>query len=170
MVAGTPYYVGSVWYGFDLRQTVHSTSAAATIWRDVMRDVHRPLKYKDFTYSENVVKMASGYYKKGSNPDNLELLVGQSSSEETPTESQETPTPEEGQSDVQSGTTSSEVVSSDDGSTSENSSVNSEVDSSLSSSTGDDSSNSSGSNSSKDESSTSPPDSSKKEEANTHEY
>ncbi len=170
MVAGTPYYVGSVWYGFDLRQTVHSTSAAATIWRDVMRDVHRPLKYKDFTYSENVVKMASGYYKKGSNPDNLELLVGQSSSEETPTESQLAPTPEGEQSGVQSGTTSSEVVSSDDGSTSENSSVNSEVDSSLSSSAGDGSSNSSGSNSSKDESSTSPPDSSKKEEANTHEY
>ena len=81
MVAGTPYYVGSVWYGFDLRQTVNSTSAAATIWRDVMRDVHRPLKYKDFTYSENVVKKGSGYYKKGLNPDNLTLYQGQTSSE-----------------------------------------------------------------------------------------
>ena len=83
MVAGTPYYVGSVWYGFDLRQTVHSTSAAATIWRDVMRDVHRPLKNKDFTYSENVVMRGSGYYKKGTNPDNLTLYQGETSSVES---------------------------------------------------------------------------------------
>ncbi len=169
MVAGTPYYVGSVWYGFDLRQTVNSTSAAATIWRDVMRDVHRILKYKNFTYSENVVMMGSGYYKKGSNPDNLELLVGQSSSEETPTESQETPTPEEGQSDVQSGATSSEVVSSTEGSASDNSSVNSETDANTSSGTGDDSSNDLGGDSSNNEPPTPPPDSSKKEESTAHE-
>ena len=169
MVAGTPYYVGSVWYGFDLRQTVNSTSAAATIWRDVMRDVHRILKYKNFTYSENVVMRGSGYYKKGSNPDNLELLVGQLSSEEAPTESQAPPAPEGGQSDVQSGATSSEVVSSTEGSTSENSSVNSETESNTSSDTGDDSSNDLGSDSSNNEPPTPPPDSSKKEEATAHE-
>lgn len=169
MVAGTPYYVGSVWYGFDLRQTVNSTSAAATIWRDVMRDVHRILKYKNFTYSENVVMMGSGYYKKGSNPDNLELLVGQSSSEEAPTESQAPPAPEGGQSSVQSGATSSEVVTSTDGSTSENSSVNSETESNTSSDTGDDSSNDLSSDSSNNEPPTPPPDSSKKEESTAHE-
>ena len=169
MVAGTPYYVGSVWYGFDLRQTVNSTSAAATIWRDVMRDVHRILKYKNFTYSENVVMRGSGYYKKGSNPDNLELLVGQLSSEEAPTESQAPPTPEGGQSGVQSGATSSEVVTSTDGSTSENSSVNSETESNTSSDTGDDSSNDLSSVSSNNEPPTPPPDSSKKEEATAHE-
>lgn len=169
MVAGTPYYVGSVWYGFDLRQTVNSTSAAATIWRDVMRDVHRILKYKNFTYSENVVMRGSGYYKKGSNPDNLELLVGQLSSEEAPTESQAPPTPEGGQSGVQSGATSSEVVTSTDGSTSENSSVNSETESNTSSDTGDDSSNDLSSVSSNNEPPTPPPDSSKKEESTAHE-
>ena len=169
MVAGTPYYVGSVWYGFDLRQTVNSTSAAATIWRDVMRDVHRILKYKNFTYSENVVMRGSGYYKKGSNPDNLDLLVGQLSSEEAPTESQAPPTPEGGQSGVQSGATSSEVVTSTDGSTSENSSVNSETESNTSSDTGDDSSNDLSSVSSNNEPPTPPPDSSKKEEATAHE-
>ena len=169
MVAGTPYYVGSVWYGFDLRQTVNSTSAAATIWRDVMRDVHRILKYKNFTYSENVVMRGSGYYKKGSNPDNLELLVGQLSSEEAPTESQAPPTPEGGQSGVQSGATSSEVVSSTEGSASENSSVNSETESNTSSDTGDDSSNDLGSDSSNNEPPTPPPDSSKKEESTAHE-
>lgn len=103
MVAGTPYYVGSVWYGFDLRQTIHSTSAAATIWRDVMRDVHRPLKYKDFTYSENVVMRGSGYYKKGSNPDNLTLYQGETSSVEStvseilPAESQTPPSSSQGE-------------------------------------------------------------------------
>ena len=39
MVAGSPYYVGSVWYGFDKQQEIHSTSAAATVWREVMRQV-----------------------------------------------------------------------------------------------------------------------------------
>ena len=169
MVAGTPYYVGSVWYGFDLRQTVNSTSAAATIWRDVMRDVHKILKYKNFTYSENVVMMGSGYYKKGSRPDNLELLVGQSSQEETPTESQLAPTPDAGQSDVQGGATSSGVVSSTTGSTSENSSVNSETEGNTSSGTGEESTESPDGDSSKDEPPTSPPDSSKNEEATTHE-
>lgn len=106
MVAGTPYYVGSVWYGFDLRQTIHSTSAAATIWRDIMRDVHRPLKYKDFTYSENVVMRGSGYYKKGSNPDNLTFYQGETSSEETteseipPTENQTHPENSQGEGTV----------------------------------------------------------------------
>ncbi len=80
MVAGSPYYVGSVWYGFDLRQTVHSTSAAATIWRDVMRDVHKGLESKSFEDSEDVVKKGSGYYKKGTTPDNLTVIGGEESS------------------------------------------------------------------------------------------
>lgn len=80
MVAGSPYYVGSVWYGFDLRQTVHSTSAAATIWRDVMRDVHKGLENKKFEDSEDVYKKGSGYYKKGTTPDNTTQYCGEESS------------------------------------------------------------------------------------------
>jgi membrane peptidoglycan carboxypeptidase len=169
MVAGTPYYVGSVWYGFDLRQTVNSTSAAATIWRNVMRDVHQILKYKNFTYSENVVMMGSGYYKKGSRPDNLELLVGQSSSEEATTESQVAPVPEGGEPAVPGDTTSSEVVTSTDENTSENSSVNSETEGDTSSGTDDASSDNSDGDSQEDESSTSSTDSPKKEESTAHE-
>ncbi len=82
MVAGSPYYVASVWYGFDRWQKVNSTSAAATIWRDVMRDVHRKLEKKNFEDSEDVVKKNSGYYKKGTNPDNYELIGGESSTAE----------------------------------------------------------------------------------------
>ena len=83
MVAGSPYYVGSVWYGFDKPEQISNQGAAATVWRAVMKPVHTGLKYKDFTYSENVYsakyctasgKLAGeectstkvGYYKKGS--------------------------------------------------------------------------------------------------------
>ena len=83
MVAGSPYYVGSVWYGFDKPEQISNQGAAATVWRAVMKPVHTGLKYKDFNYSENVYsakyctasgKIATGecgstmigYYKKGS--------------------------------------------------------------------------------------------------------
>ena len=71
MVAGTPYYVGSVWYGFDRQQEIYSTSAAATVWRTVMKEVHKDLEKKTFTDSEDVYKKGSGYYKNGTKPDNV---------------------------------------------------------------------------------------------------
>lgn len=76
MVAGTPYYVGSVWYGFDKQQPIPSSSSAAVIWRDVMKAVHKDLESKEFTYSENVYKKGVGYYKNGTSPDNLETVTG----------------------------------------------------------------------------------------------
>ena len=77
MVAGTPYYVGSVWYGFDKQQTIPSTSSAAVIWRDIMKAVHKDLEPKDFTYSENVYKKGVGYYKNGTSPDNHGTITGE---------------------------------------------------------------------------------------------
>ena len=71
MVAGTPYYVGSVWYGFDRQQEIHSTSAAATVWRTIMKEVHKDLEKKTFTDSEDVYKKGLGYYKNGTTPDNV---------------------------------------------------------------------------------------------------
>ena len=65
MVAGSPYYVGSVWYGFDLSHNISNGAAAAKIWRDVMTEVHKGLEKKEFTDSDGVVKKGSGYYKKG---------------------------------------------------------------------------------------------------------
>ena len=70
MVAGTPYYVGSVWYGFDLQKEVSNGSAAAKIWKDVMKDVHKDLEKKEFEDSEDVVKKGIGYYKKNGRMDN----------------------------------------------------------------------------------------------------
>lgn len=56
MVAGTPYYVGSVWYGFDQPEQVYNAGAAASVWRTVMTDVHKNLEKKEFVDDETVVK------------------------------------------------------------------------------------------------------------------
>lgn len=65
MVAGTPYYVGSVWYGFDIQSEVSGGASAAKIWKAVMTEVHKDLEKKEFTDSGDVIKKGSGYYKKG---------------------------------------------------------------------------------------------------------
>lgn len=103
MVAGTPYYVGSVWYGFDKQQPIPSSSSAAVIWRDVMKAVHKDLETKEFTYSENVYKKGVGYYKNGTSPDNLNTFTGKK--EESSTVSSETSAP--AQSSVESSAQSS---------------------------------------------------------------
>ncbi len=124
MVAGSPYYVGSVWYGFDRQQTINSTSAAAVIWRDVMKKVHKNLEAKKFADSEDVYQIGSGYYKKGTTPDNTVMYEGEESSSEASavesTVSQETATSSIASSMI-------EVVSE---SSSEESEVSSEVESS----------------------------------------
>lgn len=83
MVAGTPYYVGSVWYGFDIQQEIHSTSAAATVWREIMRKVHSGLKRKTFTDSEDVYQRDGFYFKKGIAPDIFVMSKESSTAEET---------------------------------------------------------------------------------------
>lgn len=83
MVAGTPYYVGSVWCGFDMQQEIRSTSIAATLWRDIMKEVHTGLPKKDFVDSEDVYKKGSGYYKDGTTPDNYSTIGNVSSTEST---------------------------------------------------------------------------------------
>ena len=53
----TPYYVGSVWVGYD-QQKVVSTSGnpAARIWKAVMLKVHEGLANKDFTRPDGIVE------------------------------------------------------------------------------------------------------------------
>ncbi|MEE1330847.1 MAG: transglycosylase domain-containing protein, partial [Acutalibacteraceae bacterium] len=62
MVAGTPYYVGSVWYGFDIQSEVGAGGNAAKIWKAVMSEVHKDLEKKEFADSDDVVKSGGGYY------------------------------------------------------------------------------------------------------------
>ena len=87
MVAGTPYYVGSVWYGFDKQQTINSTSAAAVIWKDIMRELHSGLEPKQFEDSDGVYRSGSGYYKDNTRPDNYGTITGGDSSSESSTTS-----------------------------------------------------------------------------------
>jgi len=56
MVAGTPYYIGSVWYGFDQPENIHYQGAAAKVWRDIMSSIHKDLEKKDFEFTEEVIK------------------------------------------------------------------------------------------------------------------
>lgn len=56
MVAGTPYYVGSVWYGFDQPENVNNAGAAAKVWRDVMTQIHEGLEEKEFTFSDEIIE------------------------------------------------------------------------------------------------------------------
>ena len=112
MVAGTPYYVGSVWYGFDKQQTIPSTSAAAVIWRDVMKEVHLDLEPKEFEDSENVYKKGSGYYKEGTYPDNIVLYSGTDSSDESSTTSSEKTSSKKNESSQKQESQSSETSTS----------------------------------------------------------
>ncbi len=57
MVAGTPYYVASVWYGFDKPQQIYNQSAAATVWRTIMTEVHKGLEKKEFTQPKDLVEV-----------------------------------------------------------------------------------------------------------------
>ena len=106
MVAGTPYYVGSVWYGFDIQSEVSNGGSAAKIWKAVMSEVHKSLEKKEFEDSDDVVKSGGGYYKKGRKIENPIYSAPSSSSE--PSSSQEAVS-----SDVSS-VTSSESTSSGD--------------------------------------------------------
>jgi len=94
MVAGTPYYVGSVWYGFDKVQHVSNTKGAANIWRDVMKEIHKDLEVKQFVDSEDVYQKGSGYYKKDSESNGIfnwgEIFSNKDSSSESSSEASST--------------------------------------------------------------------------------
>lgn len=105
LVGGTPYYVGSVWYGFDHNYRVYNTSAAKSIWRDVMREIHEDLDTKEFEDSEDVYKQGSGYYKVGTTP-------GKVLAEEDYLPSEEEETEEGEESSANSNTSSKDETSS----------------------------------------------------------
>lgn len=125
MVAGTPYYVGSVWYGFDLQKEVSNGSAAAKIWKDVMKDVHKDLEKKEFEDSEDVVKKGIGYYKKNGRMDNPiyqnDSSSGTSSVESSEVSSNASSVTSSAVSSEQTATTSSENTTTSSTSASESS-------------------------------------------------
>lgn len=55
----TPYYVGAVWYGYDVSKTLpsHTVNTAVTTWSKVMNKIHKDLPTKKFpsvTMTNNV--------------------------------------------------------------------------------------------------------------------
>ncbi len=56
MVAGTPYYVASVWCGFDRMEKVNNAGAAASVWKAVMTKVHKDLEVKEFERSTDLIE------------------------------------------------------------------------------------------------------------------
>lgn len=135
MVAGTPYYVASVWYGFDKNEKVNS-SGAATIWKTIMSQVHKGLEYKEFEMSDQVItakycrytgllagskcySKADGYYV----PDiQAEICLGKHTSVPEDTHSESEVSSSSSSSEISNSTnsettTSSETQTSDDSST-----------------------------------------------------
>lgn len=107
MVAGTPYYVGSVWYGFDIQSEVSNGGSAAKIWKAVMSGVHKNLEKKEFDDSDDVVKSGGGYYKKGRKIENP-MYSAPSSSQEASSSDVSSVTSSEGTSSGDTVTSSSD--------------------------------------------------------------
>ncbi|MBR4073134.1 MAG: hypothetical protein IKK24_04235, partial [Clostridia bacterium] len=144
MVAGTPYYVGSVWYGFDQPQQIWNAGAAANVWRDIMKAVHEGLEEKEFVESGEIIeakycgytgKLAAGkcYWKKdGKYVPGVDAAVcdgkHKSSSEES-SSSESSSSSSSGSSSVTSSTNSTSSEISGESSSGTDSSDNSSIDS-----------------------------------------
>ncbi|MBQ4100718.1 MAG: hypothetical protein IJC83_04135, partial [Oscillospiraceae bacterium] len=52
----TPYYVGVVWFGYEIPQTVrYSSYPPPIIWKNIMAEIHEGLEVREFKASRNVV-------------------------------------------------------------------------------------------------------------------
>lgn len=104
MVAGTPYYISAVWFGYDQNKSVGTSSnPAGMIYKTVMDRVHKGLAEKSFEkYTDKVVQRsyctvsgllagdgctstASGWYKLSNLPDKCAGCVDPGGSGETTT-------------------------------------------------------------------------------------
>lgn len=83
LVAGTPYYVGSVWYGYDSNLKITNSNTAKQVWRDVMKELHKNLPKKEFVDSSDVYKKGSAYYKNGTKPGTIVSVPSSSTSSAT---------------------------------------------------------------------------------------
>lgn len=54
LAGGTPYYVGSCWFGFDNQEQLNSSKLAKNMWKNVMKRIHKDLEPIEFVDSEFV--------------------------------------------------------------------------------------------------------------------
>lgn len=52
LAGGTPYYVGSCWFGYDEQEQLNNSTLAKTMWKNVMKRIHKDLEPIEFTESE----------------------------------------------------------------------------------------------------------------------
>lgn len=54
----TPYYAGSVWFGYDVQKTISAYgNPALNVWKKVMTKIHKPLSAKHFEAPSGVEKL-----------------------------------------------------------------------------------------------------------------
>ncbi len=53
---GTPYYVGSCWFGFDTAKKISDKGLAKDMWKNVMKRIHKNLEPKEFEESSYVTR------------------------------------------------------------------------------------------------------------------
>ncbi len=53
-VGGTPYYVASCWYGYDMPLRISNSAAALQLWGRVMGPIHKNLEAKDYPQTNYV--------------------------------------------------------------------------------------------------------------------
>lgn len=110
-VAGTPYYVGAVWFGYDTLIPLHvSGNPAGTIFQTIMNRIHKNLAPKSFEKPEQAVQRsyctvsgllagdgctskATGWYKASNLPGVCTKCNGAPPVEESTTNAVDTPTP-----------------------------------------------------------------------------
>ena len=55
LVGGSPYYVATVWYGFDIKESCDGTYDHKYMLANIFKEIHRGLPYKSFELSDGVV-------------------------------------------------------------------------------------------------------------------
>ena len=56
VAAGSPYYVGAMWYGYDEPSSCDGTQIQKFLFASIFKEIHKELPFKDFPVSGEVVK------------------------------------------------------------------------------------------------------------------
>lgn len=55
LVGGSPYYVATVWYGFDIKESCDGTYDHKYMLANIFKEIHEGLPYRNFEMSDNIV-------------------------------------------------------------------------------------------------------------------
>ena len=138
-VGGSPYYVASLWYGYDENENFANNGVTKSVWREVMTSIHKDLERKEFDYSDKVYsnrycvatgkiaideceETAIGYYKSGTGPGKCDGVHPEKEDEKDKEKDKNTSSEKTTSSKKSSSKTSSTTQSSSSSSTTQSSS------------------------------------------------